>query len=125
MVPRTLEDLRQRSDPEIEISLIPGPVLIVDRRVHMFRHLAQPGDVVVRPGEQHRPRRRARGRRVEVGQPDPRAGQAVGRRRRDLGSKGTRVAVAQVVGHDDEEVGALGGGAHLLSYLDRCGLEEK
>ena len=74
-----------------------------------FADDAEADRVVVAAGDQRRPRRRAKRRRVELRVAQPRLGDAVQVRRRDDAAKGARHAVALVVGHDEQHVGrALG-----------------
>ena len=67
--------------------------------------------VVVAPGHQRRPRRRAERRRVEAVVREPARGQPVERRRADRPAERARVAEARIVGQDEQDVRrTLGGG---------------
>ena len=90
----------------VQIPLVADPALEVVP--HQARHAPEPGPVVVHPGEQHRAGRRAGGGGVEAREPQPRRGQRVQVRGPDLAAEGPDVGVAQVVGHEDQDVGAGG-----------------
>ena len=68
---------------------------------------AEAGGVVVAPGHQRRPRRRAQRRRVHVGVAQAHLGDAVERGRRDHAAEGRGRAEAHVVGHDQQDVGRV------------------
>jgi hypothetical protein len=107
-VAAVVEQLGEAGDPVVEVALVArlADLLAADR----LGHAAEAGDVVVGAGEQHRPGRAARRGGVEVGEAQAGAGQAVEVGRGDLAAEGADVGEAQVVGDDDEEVGALGHG---------------
>ena len=81
-------------------------------------HAAAPG---IAPGEQPVPRGRANGRgRVGVREPHPFTSQPVDARRGDLrGAVATDVAVTQVVGENDDDVGMAGCGIAEHNATDR------
>ena len=75
----------------------------------LLRDHAEAGRVMVAPGDERGPRRRAEGGGVELRVAQPRLGDAVQRRRRDDAAEGARRTEAHVVGHDEQHVGrALG-----------------
>ena len=76
-------------------------------------HPAHAVAVVVAPGQQARPGGRAQGGGVEVGQPDAAGGQPVDRRGVEVGPVAAELAEADVVQHDDHDVGGAGGGGGL------------
>ena len=74
-----------------------------------LRDHAEADRVVVAPGDQRRACRRAQRGRMEIGVAQPVRGDAVQRRRRNDAAEGGRRGEADVVGHDEQDVGrALG-----------------
>ena len=74
-----------------------------------FAHHAKAHRVVVAPGDQRRPRRRAQRGGMEIGVAQTALGDAIKRRGRDDAAEGARCAKTVVVGHDQQHVGrALG-----------------
>lgn len=65
---------------------------------------AEAHGVVVAPGDQRRPRWRAERSGAELRVTEPCLGNAVHCRRRDDAAKGTRNAIALVIGHDEKNV---------------------
>ena len=70
--------------------------------------LGAAGLVAVEPGQQRHPRRVALGRVVELREPQPVGRQRVEVRRLDLRAVTPQVGEAQVVGHDQHDVGSFG-----------------
>ena len=99
------EQLRQRHHALVEMPFVTR--LAFQFRGQRLGHGADPGDVVVGAGEQHRAGRRAGRGGVEVGQAQAGDGQGVEVRRGDLAAEGADIGEAQVVGDDHQEVGAF------------------
>ena len=97
------QDGGEVEDVLVEIPLVADPALEVVP--HQARHAAEPGPVVVHPGKQHRPGRRAGGGGVEAREPQPGGGQRVQVRGADLAAEGADVGVAEVVGDQHQDVG--------------------
>ena len=134
------EDGGEVEDVLVEVPLVADPALEVV--AHQARHAPEPGQVMVHPGKQHRPGRRAGGGGVEAGEPQPRRGQGVQVRGPDLAAEGADVGVTEVVGDQHQDVGpgwlglrrgaggegeqgGEGGGAHDCDYGQgdaQCGL---
>ena len=97
------QDCGEVEDVLVEVTLVADPALEVVS--HQARHAPEPGPVVVHPGKQHRPGRRAGGGGVEAREPEPGGGQGVQVRGADLAAEGADVGVAEVVGDQDQDVG--------------------
>ena len=83
-----------------------------------FSHSAQPCDVVVSSGQQHRPSWRAADRDVEVREANALISQPVEVRRLQHGVAVTReVAVALVIGDEEDDVGQTW---RLIQWGGRC-----
>ena len=94
-----LQDLAERR-------LVPGDEAVVARESGgLLGDDAEPGRVVVAPGDERRARRRAERRGVEVGVPQAVLRDAVERRRGDDATEGGGRPVADVVGDDEQHVG--------------------
>ena len=96
------QDGGEVEDVLVEVPLVADPALEVV--AHQARHAAEAGPVVVHPGEQHRPGRRAGGGGVEAREPQPGGGQRVQVRGPDLAAEGADVGVAEIVGDQDQDV---------------------
>ena len=104
LVSGVAEQFRQRHHPVVQIPLIAGGASEI--RCGHLEHGADSGDVVIGSGQQHRARRRAGRGGMEIGQPDARVGQAVQVGSVDLTTEGADVREPEIVGHDDQKVGA-------------------
>lgn len=125
MIAIVLEYLGKSSNPKVEVPFVSEPAMVLGTVANKLGHLAQSRNVVVSPRKQHSARRGAGRRRVEACHGDALAGQAIQRGRGDLAAIGPRVAEAEIVCYDDEEVWSLGGShgtqaqcGYLYMYLD-------
>ena len=109
------QQLGDRSHTLVEYALVTGFSHLV--RSVQLAHVTQAGNVVVRSAEQHGPGDRARWRHVEVGVADALLRQIVQNRCVDLASVAPQVRVTQVVGYDEEKIGAF---ALLSSHTGSC-----
>ncbi len=94
-----------RGHTRVEYALVTGLSHLV--RSPQLAYVSQAGNVVVRTGKQHGPGDRARGTHVEIGVPYALPRQLVQYRRVDLASVTPQVRVTQVIGYDQQEVGAF------------------
>ena len=104
-IARRLQELRDRHNAQVHHRVVTGlaAMFVGDRLGHVAESVA----VVHHPRLQHRARRRARPRDMEVRETHPRFCQCVDVRRRDFGAKRTDVRKAPVVGEQDHDIGVL------------------
>jgi hypothetical protein len=101
-----------------------GVALLTQRAALPATYVSDPRDVMVYSGEKHRPRGATVGCDVEVRCHQPGARERIEVRRIDLAAVDAEVAVAEVVGHDDHEVGALALGLRDVRRL-AAGVEQQ
>ena len=105
VVAGVLQQLRHRERAVVQEALVARQAApLVVRRAHG----ALADQVVVGAGDQHRAGDGADRAGVVVGQDAAARGQGVEVRRRDLSSVGADVGIAEVVGHDEQQVGPPG-----------------
>lgn len=103
------EDLGEGGDAVVEYALVAGMALVLGSTIDGLGHLAEASKMVVGAAEEHAASGRARRCGVEACEPHTGivgGGEAVEVGGGDLAAKGASVAEAEVVGNDDEEVGA-------------------
>ena len=97
------EHLGERDAAAVEIAAVGVGAVVL-------HHMADAGLMRIEAGEQRGARGAAARHVVELREPHATRGERVEIRRGDLAAVATDVGVADIVGHDDDEVGALGGG---------------
>ena len=114
------EHLRHRHHALVEVALVAGLAALLGE--HQLGHVAEADEVVVAARHQHGAGRRTERRRIELGHLHPGVGERVQVRRGDLAAEAAEVGVAEVVGHDEQDVGAvLLGGRGGVAGLDAEG----
>ena len=127
-----VQHLRQRHHAVVQTTLVAWLASNVVR--HQLGHVTETDQVVVGARHQDRAGGRTEGRRVVAGQADAAGGQFIQVGRVDLGTEGTNVVVAEVVGDNQQDVRSLGGlgagGRHRRSgegaerQRHACGLQD-
>ena len=89
-----------------EETVLPGrPPPVAGISTRQVGHAAHAAAMVVSPGQQARPRRRAQRCRVEVGQSHPVGGDGIDEGGLDVGPVATELGEADVVEHDEDHIG--------------------
>lgn len=122
-----LEQLGHRHHLLVEITFMSRLTSMRRGTSSEFGQLTQAGDVVICSRHQHRPRGRTCRGDVKGCEPQPcgLGGKSIDVGRLNLRTEATTVTEAQVIGHDDEEVGPsslLCGGSSLLPPFESCWL---
>jgi len=99
------QHLCHRHHALVEIALVARLAALLGQ--HQLGHVAEADEVVVGARHQHRARRRTERRGVELGHLDPAVGQGVEVGGGDFAAIAAEVGVAEVVGHDQQDVGAV------------------
>lgn len=99
-----LQQLRDRQRAVVQVALVAGqPAPLVGRHAHR----AFADEMVIGAGNQHRARNGAHGARMMIRQDAPRLHERVEVRRADLAAERVDVGIAEIVGHDVQDVRAL------------------